>query len=140
FDEGYVANFLLNQHYICLWIYGAHRTSSIKGHTMTLPWVFTAARRTLQILLIATGLLLLQQSASAQQAQISGTVRDPSDAVISGASVELVQVATKDRWDLRTNDQGRYVASSLPSGEFRIIARAKDFETRVLEGVRVEVA
>lgn len=107
---------------------------------MTLPWVFTAARRILQILLIATGLLLLQQSASAQQAQISGTVRDPSDAVISGASVELVQVATKDRWDLRTNDQGRYVASSLPPGEFRIIARAKDFETRVLEGVRVEVA
>ena len=90
--------------------------------------------------ILAIGLLIIFQSASAQQAQVSGTVRDPSGAVIAGASVELVQVATQDRWDLRTNEQGRYVAPSLPSGEFRITARAKGFETSVLEGVRIEVA
>ncbi|MCC6263608.1 MAG: TonB-dependent receptor, partial [Bryobacterales bacterium] len=107
---------------------------------MILPSVLKAARSRLRNIVLATGLLCLFQFSWAQQAQVSGTVRDPSDAAIVGASVELVNVATQERWDLLTNGQGRYVAPSLPSGEFRITARAKSFETRVLEGVRVEVA
>lgn len=107
---------------------------------MILPPALQTARSTLRNIALATGLLLILQIAWAQQAQVSGTVRDPSDAAIVGASVELLNVATQERWDLRTNGQGRYVAPSLPSGEFRITARAKSFETRVLEGVRVEVA
>jgi len=76
----------------------------------------------------------------AQQAQVSGLVADQTGGVIPDASLEFLHTATQDRSEARTNAQGRYTVSSLRPGVYQVNARARGFETKVLEGVRLEVA
>jgi hypothetical protein len=63
-------------------------------------------------------LLFLQPflAAMGQNAQIAGTVTDPSKAVIPYASIEIVETATQVKWDTISNGDGRYVAPSLAPG------------------------
>jgi Carboxypeptidase regulatory-like domain len=67
-----------------------------------------------------------------QDAQIAGTVLDPSKAVIPNASIEIVDTATALKWETRSNDDGRYLAPPLPAGTYR---RAPGRDTIVRAGV-----
>src|ERR1700756_2293088 len=67
-------------------------------------------------------------SAFAQNAQIAGTVTDPSKAVIPNASIEIVETVTQMKWDTISNRDGRYVAPSLAPGVYQIIVQAPKFE------------
>lgn len=76
----------------------------------------------------------------AQQAQVSGTITDPSGAAISQATIELVNSGTQNRLTTVSNNSGLYVIPSLSPGLYRVTAQAKGFESQVLENVRLEVA
>ena len=87
-------------------------------------------------------LLFLQPflSALGQNAQIAGTVSDPSKAVIPNASIEIVETATQVKWDTISNGDGRYVAPSLAPGVYQITVHAPNFETQIVGNLRLNVA
>jgi hypothetical protein len=79
-------------------------------------------------------------SALGQNAQIVGTVSDPSKAVIPNASIEIVEAATQVKWDTISNGDGRYVAPSLAPGVYQITVQAQNFESQMVRGLRLNVA
>ena len=58
----------------------------------------------------------------AQSGTIQGVVKDPTDAVVAGARVFVVNLDTGLRRELATNDQGFYTAPTLPVGRYKVAA------------------
>lgn len=58
---------------------------------------------------------------------ISVTVKDPSDAVIVGATVILRNLDTGGQQVGRTNDQGVFAFENLPPGDFKMVIRSPGF-------------
>lgn len=98
------------------------------------------AKSGIRFTLLTFLLFSLTANTWAQQAQVSGTISDPSGASISQATIELIHPDTKSKLVAISNNQGFYVFSSVSPGLYRITAQAKGFEGKVLENVRVEVA
>ena len=67
--------------------------------------------------------------AQIDRGSIQGLVKDPSGAVIVGASVKIVQTATNSTYDLVTNGEGVYIAPNLPVGTYRVVIQAPGFST-----------
>ncbi len=61
-------------------------------------------------------------------ASISGTVTDPSGAVVAGATVVATNVDTGVAVTLTTNSQGFYSFQSLPLGKYRIDVTQSGFQ------------
>src|SRR5579872_2441617 len=76
--------------------------------------------------------LLLSFSALAQSnpgtGQISGVVRDPDQAAISGTDVTVTNQQTKTKATASTDSQGAYTFASLPPGAYVIEIDAKGFK------------
>ena len=82
-------------------------------------------------------LLVLGVAAAAAQAttgDISGTVRDPSKAVLPGATVEVKNLETGASRTIVTDSEGRYRALNLPPGRYAIISA--DFGLGIQQGER----
>ncbi len=71
---------------------------------------------------------------------ITGTVYDPSGAVVANANVTLKNVASGDVRKGATNSDGYYSFSSVPTGSYTITVEAGGFEKTVTEGVAVNGA
>lgn len=61
---------------------------------------------------------------------ISGSVADATGAVIPGATVTLVNVATNAKITLTTDAQGRYNATLLPPGTYKVSATAPGLQSQ----------
>jgi hypothetical protein len=70
---------------------------------------------------------------------INGTVRDASGAVIPGAEVKILNVATNQTFDLLTNDSGLFVLSAIGAGTYKVSVFAPGFKTTVIPDVKVDV-
>ncbi|MGH9534317.1 MAG: carboxypeptidase regulatory-like domain-containing protein [Terriglobales bacterium] len=70
---------------------------------------------------------------------ISGTVTDPSGAVIPGAAVVLRNNATGATRTVKTDPQGAYSAPLLPEGTYTVTVRAHGFQTRAVRQVVLNV-
>src|SRR5580658_9905988 len=79
-------------------------------------------------------LLLLVGSAVAQvsTASINGVIRDPSGAVVSGASIVLTNVDTSVARTSTANEAGAYGFVSIPPGNYTIESTAKGFSSQKL--------
>jgi hypothetical protein len=86
------------------------------------------------VLFFASGLLF------AQNAEVSGVVRDSSQAAIPNAEVEIESTVTHVKWDTRANGSGVYTAASLPPDTYRLTVRAPGFAQQVVEPLKVDVA
>ncbi len=60
---------------------------------------------------------------------IQGTVTDPSGAVVIGASVSAINVATGVETARKTSDAGVFVLPLLPAGEYTVTVKATGFQT-----------
>ncbi|HKA22619.1 MAG TPA: TonB-dependent receptor [Blastocatellia bacterium] len=83
----------------------------------------------------------LSLSAPAQQsatATLTGRVVDPNGAVIVGVQVTATNTATDLKRETRTTEQGVFVLTDLPPGEYEVKAEAVGFKTRRL-AARLEV-
>ena len=69
---------------------------------------------------------------------ISGTVLDPSSAVVSGAKVTAQNIATGQTMNDTTNDTGYFTLRSVPVGLYKVTITAKGFRT--VEVPQIEVA
>lgn len=77
--------------------------------------------------------------AQATSADLSGTVVDPNDAVIKGATVTAKNVATGFSRTSTTNEDGTYTFIGLPPGEYELTAEATNFKRTVISPVKLTV-
>lgn len=71
--------------------------------------------------------------------QIEGTVIDASGASIPGVNVTATHVGTNTVYTASTNEIGKFVATNVRLGDYRIEAQTDGFKTAVLDGVNVSV-
>src|SRR5436309_11942680 len=85
--------------------------------------------RTLKLTLaIAAFPVLLPGAAFAQEGQIAGTVRDPSDAVMPGVLVEVTSPALIEKVRSATTDgSGQYRITNLPVGTYTVTFTLEGF-------------
>ena len=100
------------------------------------------------ILSVAAAALLLQAGLFAQTfGDISGEVRDPSAAAVSGATIKITNVATNATRTTESNDNGLYAFPALQPGNYTLHAEKAGFksfnrtnlELQVQASVRVDV-
>src|SRR5256886_7639763 len=72
-------------------------------------------------------------------AQISGTVKDASGAVLPGVDITATQTETGISRMTVTNETGSYVLPNLPLGPYRVEATLPGFRTFVQSGIVLEV-
>jgi Carboxypeptidase regulatory-like domain len=85
---------------------------------------------TLILCLIVLALCTAPMSAqSTSTGTIAGTVTDPSNAVVSGATVTLTDTATKSARQATTNDAGRYIFVDIPPGAYDLTISKQGFST-----------
>src|SRR5688572_1036688 len=88
--------------------------------------------------LAALACVLVASAASAQTAQIAGTITDPSQAVVPGATLTIVKVDTNDTRTAVSNDRGQYNVPFLLSGRYTVTCELTGFQTIRREGIVVE--
>jgi len=72
-------------------------------------------------------------------AQISGTVKDQSGAVLPGVEITATQTGTGISRTAVTNETGSFVLPSLPLGPYRVEAALPGFRTFVQTGIVLQV-
>ena len=99
---------------------------------------FSFSLRILQVAVLVFGLtgLALAQSSSAE---VNGVVKDTSGAVIPGATVRLIDIATNTETTTTANNEGAFVFGSVRAGLYRIVAEHTGFSRKEINEVRVNV-
>ena len=77
------------------------------------------------LLLVSTTQLNAQETLT--NASVTGRVVDPSGAVVAGATITAIQIATNQSQTIQTDGQGRFRLPYLPVGEYQISAQAGGF-------------
>src|SRR5262245_28684360 len=72
-------------------------------------------------------------------AQISGTARDQSGAVLPGVEIKVTQTETGISRDTITNETGAYVLPNLALGPYRLEASLPGFRTYAQTGIVLQV-
>jgi hypothetical protein len=72
--------------------------------------------------------------------KITGTVKDQTNAVIPGATVVAVNIATGVKHTTTTNAQGSYSFPILPVGQYEIDVTADGFKLRQTTGLTVNTS
>jgi hypothetical protein len=78
--------------------------------------------------------------AQSDRGTITGTIADPTGAVIANASIEAKNVATDAIYPAASSNTGNYTIGQLPAGEYQIEVAAPGFKKFVRGGLVVEVA
>jgi hypothetical protein len=91
---------------------------------------FRSAAALFLLVLLAGVVPLLAQS---YRGAIRGEVHDPSGAVIVGASVRALDTATGLERTTATADDGAYVLTELPAGDYKVTVEAKGFQTLTIK-------
>src|SRR6266404_809512 len=73
-------------------------------------------------------------------ASITGIVTDPSGAPIPAATVTTKNLETGALRSATTNDAGRYLALSLPVGQYEVRVTKAGFKVEVRSGIQLAIA
>jgi hypothetical protein len=92
-------------------------------------------------LLAVAVFLVLVPGASAQlyTGSVSGVVLDPSGAALPGARVALVDSEKGFAYEVKTDQQGRYILREIPPGTYTLTVEAPNFEIQRRERIRLDV-
>src|SRR5438874_8709401 len=72
-------------------------------------------------------------------AQVSGTVKDQTGAVLPGVEVTATQTDTGLKRSAITDETGSYILTNLPIGPYRLEAALPGFRTYVQTGIVLQV-
>jgi hypothetical protein len=92
------------------------------------------------ILLWALSIMIMPRVWGQQQATLSGTVTDPSGALIPGATIRVTNVNTQVTLSAVTNSTGYYVVGNLIPGTYTISAQKEGFKTATRPELTLQVA
>jgi hypothetical protein len=90
---------------------------------------------------VVAGLNAVALNVAGQQitANIRGTVLDPSEAIVQGATVTAKQLETGLTRAAVTDRQGEYVLVELPIGHYQLEVQAKGFQKYLQQGISLDV-
>ena len=94
----------------------------------------TCCSRGALILLLTAGAAWAQATA-----QLSGTVRDESGAVLPGVTVTVTQTNTGLTRTVVTDGTGSYLLTNLPTGPYRLEVALQGFRSYVQTGIVLQV-
>ena len=77
---------------------------------------------------------------TAGQAQLNGTVKDPSGSVIVKATVSVRNQDTNSGYTTTTNSDGYYILANIPPGTYELSAESKGFGKTIQKDVVLRVA
>jgi hypothetical protein len=75
---------------------------------------------------------------AAASGSLSGTIKDPSGAVIAGATVTLTNTALRSEFKATSDEQGFYSFPTLPVGHYDMCVEATGFKTEKKNDVKVD--
>jgi hypothetical protein len=95
-----------------------------------------------KISISAVCLLIAASTAFAQtdRGSITGTVLDPANAVVPGASIEAKNTATGESYTVGSTGTGNYTLGNLPAGTYELTVNAAGFKKYVRPNLVVQVA
>src|SRR5947199_5453829 len=103
-------------------------------------WLPTAYRFTLAcVFAVCLGAVAAMAQADATSANLSGVVKDPSGAVIPGATVTARNAEKNVSRSTTSNADGFYQLTNLPPGAYEISVEATNFKKAVVPSVTVTV-
>ncbi|HEY6244498.1 MAG TPA: carboxypeptidase-like regulatory domain-containing protein, partial [Pyrinomonadaceae bacterium] len=97
-------------------------------------------KRNTQLTLALLSVLLVSAVALGQvlYGSIVGNVTDPNGAAVSGAKVELTNVATGAVSSTTTEDSGAYKINDLQVGTYKVTISGASFKKTIKEDVRID--
>ncbi len=91
--------------------------------------------------LLAFVVLLTAPSwAQSDRATLTGTVSDPTQAIIAGVKVTATNLATKVQTSTTTNDIGIYRIVNLPVGQYSLMFQKEGFESMERTGITLTIS
>ena len=81
----------------------------------------------------------IQVLAQSTLASLTGRITDPNKAVISGATVTVINTGTGIHYQGLTNETGEYYVTDLPPGRYRIEVEKLGFKAVIQSGVILHV-
>ncbi len=93
------------------------------------------------MLRIAVCILSIRALSHAQvtTADLLGTIRDASGAIVGAAEVEATGIATNFKRQTSSDNDGNYVLPNLPIGEYELSVSAKGFKKEMRRGIVLQV-
>src|SRR5262245_13728653 len=94
----------------------------------------------MQLFSLALCLLCMAATSLAQGTNlgtIRGTVTDNAGAVVNGAKVQVVDLATDIVREVTTNSEGNYEVAGLKFGSYRVAVAAQGFKTSTINQVNL---
>ena len=90
-------------------------------------------------LLAFASLLFVAANVHAQgdRGTITGQVTDQTAAIITGASVKAIHVATNFERQVTSSNEGSYTITQLPVGSYVVIVTVPNFQTTTIENIEV---
>jgi carboxypeptidase family protein len=94
-----------------------------------------------KVLIVALFMLTSIVTALAQNPTgvISGTVKDPNGAAVTGATVKITETSTNREIPTQTDQGGFYEARNLPPGSYTVRVEQKGFSAATVENVVVQI-
>src|SRR5207244_5647046 len=89
--------------------------------------------------MVLVGLMSSTAAWSQATAQISGTVTDPSGAVLPGSEITATQTETAAARKTVSNETGSYILPNLALGPYRLEVSLPGFRTFVQTGIVLQV-
>src|SRR3954462_4397043 len=103
---------------------------------MTMISRFSRFALIVALLALSTSLLWAQ----AGTGEITGLVTDPQGAVVTGATVDIVNQGTGEKRSTHTTGSGIYRFTAMPVGTYTLTIDAKDFQKTEVRNVNISVA
>ena len=103
--------------------------------------MYVRFKKRFSLLAALSGLLAISYGAGAQTlyGSLTGNVTDSSGAAVPKAKIEILNTATGVVRQIAADDRGAYLVSDLQPGAYRITISAPSFQTRVQEGLTIDV-
>jgi hypothetical protein len=119
---------VVSDQYLADGTYGGNMQSRLNSRVLSVMFSF---------FLCVCGTAQLALHAQQNVGRLLGVVRDPSAAVVPGASVAIRSVLTGVATTARTNAEGAYAFPVLPIGEYVLTVRAPGFKTLERPAIRI---